>query len=126
MDKTYIVKGCKGPHALTGPLLACTYSTQHWNSTQHTYNHTCSRTVQVLHTRVVAVGVKNPLIHHQNTNMFSPKSYNPGVQNIYCSAACMIVCVLRGTPVLGATCACQEWSSKGIWTLTVPHTRRLI
>ena len=33
------------------------------------------------------------------------------------SAACMIACVLHGIPVLGATCACWEWSSKGIWTL---------
>ena len=69
---------------------------------------------------------KDPFIQHQNTNMFSPKSYNPGVQNMYYSAACMILCMLRGTLVLADTCAYQERSSKGIWTLTVPHTRRLI
>ena len=66
------------------------------------------------------------LIQHQNTNMFSPESDNPGVQNMYCSAACMIICVLHGTLVLGATCAYWERSSKDIWTLTDPHTRRLI
>ena len=44
----------------------------------------------------------------------SPKRENPGVQNIYCSAARMIVCVLHGTPVLGAIYACWEQSSKGI------------
>ena len=30
----------------------------------------------------------------------------------------MIAYVLHGTLVLGATFPCQEWSSKGIWTLT--------
>ena len=57
---------------------------------------------------------KVPFIKHQNTNMFSTKSDNLGVQNMYCSAACIIVCVLRGTPARGATCACWEQSSKGI------------
>ena len=47
---------CKGPYSLTGPLLACAYSTQHWGATQYTHNHVCSRTVYVLHTRVVTFG----------------------------------------------------------------------
>ena len=57
--------------------------------------------------------VKALFIHHQNTNMFPPNCYNPGVQNIYYSAAYMIVCVLHGNPVLSATYSCWEWSNKG-------------
>ena len=38
----------------------------------------------------------------------------------------MAVCVMHGTPVLVAACACWVQSSKGIWTLIVPYTRRLI
>ena len=44
---------------------------------------------------------------------------------------CMCVCVLRGTPMLGATCACWERSSKGyrplqlapfkLWGLAAMH-----
>ena len=54
------VGDCKGSYALTGPILACTYSTQHWNATQHTYiyNHSCSRIIHVLHTRVIIFGGK--------------------------------------------------------------------
>ena len=61
---------------------------------------------------------KGPFIQLQNTNMLSPKSYNPSVQNIHYSTAYMIVCVLCGIPMLGAICACRESCSKGIWTLT--------
>ena len=70
---------------------------------------------------------KGPFTSHLKTNIVFPNSLQTLVcRNMYCSAACMIVCVLRGIPVLGAMCACQEWSSKGIWTLIVPYTRRLI
>ena len=69
---------------------------------------------------------KEPFIQHQNINMFYIKSDNPGVQNMYCSSAYMIVCILHSTPVLAATRACWERSSKGMWTLTVPYTGRLV
>ena len=67
-----------------------------------------------------------PFIYHQKPTYFPPKRDNPGVQNMYFFAACIIVYVLRSTPVLGAACACWEWSSKGIWILEVPYTKRLI
>ena len=51
---------------------------------------------------------KGLFIHHKNTKMFSPNCLNPGVQNIYPSTACMIMCVLYGSPVLGATCIYWE------------------
>ena len=60
---------------------------------------------------------KSQLINQLQPTLFSPKSYNPGVQNMYCSATCMIVCVLRSFLVLGAICTCQVWSNKDIWTL---------
>ena len=53
------VGDCKGPYALTGPLPACTCGTQYWDATQYTHNHACSRTVHVLHTRVVTLGENN-------------------------------------------------------------------
>ena len=61
--------------------------------------------------------IKVNLFIIKKTTYFPPKSYNPGVQNIYYSAECMIVSVLHSIPVLGATCACQDLSSNDIWTL---------
>ena len=51
---------------------------------------------------LIEVIVKVLFICHEYTNMFFPNYYNPGVQNIYCSAACMIVCFLHSIPVSGA------------------------
>ena len=43
----------KGPYALTGPLLVCTHGTQYCYAIQHKHNHACSKTVYVLHTKLV-------------------------------------------------------------------------
>ena len=48
----------KGPNALTGPLPACTCGTQCQGAMKYTCNHACSRTVRVLHTKVVSFGEK--------------------------------------------------------------------
>ena len=55
----YGVGDYKGQYTLTGPLPACTFGAQHWGATQYTDNHACSRTVHVLHTRVVTFGPKH-------------------------------------------------------------------
>ena len=65
---------------------------------------------------------KGQFIHQLNPTLFSPKSYN-----LVCRTCTILLnawlCVLHGTPVLGAICACQERSSKGIWTLQCQHTK---
>ena len=62
---------------------------------------------------------KGGIIYNIKTNIASPKIYSPSVQNMNCYAKCMIMCEFYGIPVLGATCACREWSYKGVWTLTI-------
>ena len=42
------------------------------------------------------MGVKVYLFIIKNQHSFPPKSYNPGVQNVYCSTACMTAFVLHG------------------------------
>ena len=66
-----VLLDCKGPYALTGPLPACIYGTLHWGATQYTYNHACSRTVYVLHTRVVTFLGKNVGILMLNKRTFT-------------------------------------------------------
>ena len=64
----------KGPYALIRSLLACTCGTQHWAAIQHIHNYACSRTVYVLHTRVVTVGLKHVGILIMNKKDFCTSS----------------------------------------------------
>ena len=65
------VGDCKGPYALTGPLMVCLCGPQHWGATQHTHNHACSRTVYVLHSRVVTLEGKQCWLLRSNKWTFT-------------------------------------------------------
>ena len=68
---SFSIGGCKGPYALTGSLPVYTCGTQHWGATQYTHNHTCNRTVYVLHSRVVTFGGKHVGIWMLNKRTFT-------------------------------------------------------